>query len=71
MKKYLLPLLLVGLLLYGCDKKKDYSCTLAAGTVVTNPDGSQYTVTDTDTKSCTDCTDKDVDNLKKQGYTCK
>ncbi len=63
--------LLTLLFLDSCTQKKDYACTLAAGTVITNSDGTQYTVTETETKSCSDCTSKDVQKLKDQGYTCK
>jgi hypothetical protein len=70
-KKYCLFLFVLAIAFLGsCNSKKDYNCTLAAGTVVTNPDGTQYTVTDTETKACEDCTTKDVQALTDKGYTC-
>lgn len=63
--------LLAVLFLESCNNKKDYQCTLEAGTVVTNPDGSQYTVTDTETTTCNNCTSSDVKKLTDKGYKCK
>lgn len=59
-----------GMLLASCSKSSDYQCTIQAGQVVTNPDGTQYTVSDTETKPCSDCSTKDVDKLESQGYAC-
>ncbi len=71
-KKTIAAGLLTGIVLFAsCNSKKDYSCTLAAGTVVTNPDGTQYTVTDTETQDCVQCTSSDVQKLKDQGYSCR
>ncbi len=71
LKKSFLFLLILGALFVGsCNSKKDYNCVLSAGTVVTNSDGTQYTVTDTETKTCEKCTSKDVKALTDKGYTC-
>jgi hypothetical protein len=70
--KYVSGVLVIAFLLIvvGCSKSSDYECTLTAGQVITNPDGTQYTVTDTETKSCSDCTTSDVQKLEDQGYSC-
>lgn len=71
LKKSCLFLFVLAIAFLGsCNSKKDYTCTLAAGTVITNPDGSQYTVTETETKTCEKCTSKDVKDLTDKGYTC-
>lgn len=72
LKKSCLFLFVLAIAFLGaCTSKKDYNCVLAEGTVVTNSDGTQYTVTDTETKTCDDCTSKDVKALTDKGYTCK
>lgn len=59
------------LFLDSCNTQKDYQCTVEAGTVVTNPDGSQYVVTDTETTPCSNCSSSDVKKLTDKGYKCK
>ena len=68
---YIVLFVLFIVFLGSCSPKNDYSCTMLVETVITNPDNSQSTVTSTDTKPCSDCTDKDVQKLKDQGYSCK
>ncbi|MCU0429959.1 MAG: hypothetical protein MUF42_08295 [Cytophagaceae bacterium] len=49
---------------------KDYDCRIPAGTVITNSDGSQTTLTADENRNCSKCSKEDVKSLEDKGYSC-